>query len=123
MSGKGPAPRKPGTKDGGDEILSVEETVWTLRLGERNPPCNVARFEEMWVGKGSSKRKASGQHIRAAVLWHPLATQSLPCLQVTIDSYMAAVREFLWWCRLKGVVCAGGTMRYPSPTPTLALPA
>eukprot|EP00904_Undaria_pinnatifida_P013894 jgi/Undpi1/9635/HiC_scaffold_27.g12091.m1 len=57
MSGKGPAP---GTKDGGDEILSVEETVWTLRLGARNPPCNVARFEEMWVGKGSSKRKASG---------------------------------------------------------------
>ena len=72
MSGKGPAPGKPGTKDDGDEIFSVEETVWTLRLGARNPPCNVARFEGMWVGKGSSKRKASGQHSRAAVCGIPL---------------------------------------------------
>lgn len=73
---------RPGTKDGGDEILSVEETVWTLRLGERNPPCNVARFEEIWVGKGSSKRKASGQHKSCgfvASLCGPVFALSIRC--------------------------------------------
>lgn len=54
MSGKAAAA---GAMEGKDEILSIEETVWSLRLGARNPPCNVARFEEMWVGKGDSKRK------------------------------------------------------------------
>lgn len=46
-----------GTAKGGDEIISVEETVWSLQLGSRNPPCNVAKFEELWVGKDESKRK------------------------------------------------------------------
>lgn len=59
-AGKGAAPRGPGgkappSKDG--VIVSVEEKVWTLRMGAKDPPCNVARFDEMWVGKGDSKRK------------------------------------------------------------------
>ncbi|CAM9467200.1 unnamed protein product [Scytosiphon promiscuus] len=70
MSGK-PAPGKPGAggargvarkgapKKQGDVIVSVDEKVWTLRMGSRDPPSNVARFEEMWVGKGESKRKVT----------------------------------------------------------------
>ena len=42
---------------GEDEIISVEETVWSLRLGARNPPCNIAKFEEVWVNTGDGKRK------------------------------------------------------------------
>lgn len=51
----GPAKKGPPKK--GDDIVSVEEKVWTLRMGARDPPSNVARFEEIWVGKGDSKRK------------------------------------------------------------------
>ena len=39
------------------EIISVEETVWTLRMGARNPPCNVAKFEEIQVNAADGKRK------------------------------------------------------------------
>lgn len=59
-TGKGAAARGPGKKGPPNKdgvIVSVEEKVWTLRMGARDPPCNVARFEEMWVGKGDSKRK------------------------------------------------------------------
>lgn len=70
-AGKGAAPRGPGgkappNKDG--EIISVEEKVWTLRMGAKDPPCNVARFEEMWVGKGDSKRKVRPTAIDCADL-------------------------------------------------------
>ncbi|CAM9922708.1 unnamed protein product [Ascophyllum nodosum] len=44
---------------GEDEIISVEETVWSLRLGARNPPCNIAKFEEVWVNTGDGKRKVT----------------------------------------------------------------
>lgn len=69
--GKGAAARGPGKKvaprkDG--VIISVEEKVWTLRMGARDPPCNVARFEEMWVGKGDSKRKVRPTAIAFAAL-------------------------------------------------------
>lgn len=61
-AGKGAAPRGPGGKgkpppDKDGVIVSVEEKVWTLRMGPKDPPCNVARFEEMWIGKGDSKRR------------------------------------------------------------------
>lgn len=46
------------------EIISVDETVWSLRLGARDPPSNVARFEEIWVGKGNSKRKVINSYNR-----------------------------------------------------------
>lgn len=39
------------------EIVSVEETVWTLRMGSRNPPCNVAKFEEIQVNTADGKRR------------------------------------------------------------------
>lgn len=56
--------------------MSVEEKVWTLRMGGRDPPCNVARFDEMWVGKGESKRK-----VRLAV-----------CLAVLLSARCTALR-------------------------------
>lgn len=65
MSGKGGAA---GAAQGEGEILSVEETVWSLRLGTRNPPCNVARFEEVWVGKGDSKRKVRPAFVYTALI-------------------------------------------------------
>eukprot|EP00903_Cladosiphon_okamuranus_P010562 g9988.t1 len=61
-AGNGAARRGPGGKgkaapDKDGVIVSVEEKVWTLRMGAKDPPCNVARFDEMWVGKGDGKRK------------------------------------------------------------------
>lgn len=51
-SGRGGAGAK-----GKDEIISVDEELWTLQLGARNPPCNVAKFDEVWLGKNGTKTK------------------------------------------------------------------
>ncbi|CAM9286237.1 unnamed protein product [Pylaiella littoralis] len=63
-AGAGAGARRAAAKKGlpkknDDDIISVEETVWTLRMGARDPPCNVARFEEIWVGKGDNRRKVA----------------------------------------------------------------
>lgn len=55
-SGRGDSFSGGGAK-GKDEVILVEEELWTLQLGARNPPCNVAKFEEVWVGKGEAQRK------------------------------------------------------------------
>lgn len=62
------ASKKGPPKKQGDVIVSVEEKVWTLRMGSRDPPSNVARFEEIWVGKGDAKRKVCLQRRSAGTL-------------------------------------------------------